>query len=177
MKRILLLLAVSLTTAMAWAVKADPTPIVVTQPDGTRLTVVLHGDEHINWYSTLDGVLLVQTKAGYFVADIDDNGELTATRQLAHDRNERQATELALVEQQPRDRFFAASQQSARLNTSRKRPHSFRTPAPRRHWYCLLTFPTSRSACPTPRSRLSNTSTAAESQWITATERTATMEA
>ena len=124
MKRILLLLAVSLTTAMAWAVKADPTPIVVTQPDGTRLTVVLHGDEHINWYSTLDGVLLVQTKAGYFVADIDDNGELTATRQLAHDRNERQATELALVEQQPRDRFFAASQQKLQKQSSaRKAQH------------------------------------------------------
>ena len=124
MRRILLLLAVSLTTAMAWAVKADPTPIVVTQPDGTRLTVVLHGDEHINWYSTLDGVLLVQTKAGYYVADIDDNGELTATRQLAHDRNERQATELALVEQQPRDRFFAASQQKLQKQSSaRKAQH------------------------------------------------------
>lgn len=124
MKRILLLLAVSLTTAMAWAVKADPTPIVVTQPDGTRLTVVLHGDEHINWYSTLDGVLLVQTKAGYFVADIDDNGELTATRQLAHDRNERQATELTLVEQQPRDRFFAASQQTLlKQSSARKAQH------------------------------------------------------
>ena len=124
MKRILLLLAVSLTTALAWAVKADPTPIIVTQPDGTRLTVVLHGDEHINWYSTLDGVLLVQTKAGYFVADIDDNGELTATRQLAHDRNERQATELTLVEQQPRDRFFAASQQKLqKQSTLRKAQH------------------------------------------------------
>lgn len=124
MKRILLLLAVSLTTAMAWAVKADPTPIIVTQPDGTRLTVVLHGDEHINWYSTLDGVLLVQTKAGYFVADIDDNGELTATRQLAHDRNERQATELTLVEQQPRDRFFAASQQTLlKQSSARKAQH------------------------------------------------------
>ena len=124
MRRILLLLAVSLTTAMAWAVKADPTPIVVTQPDGTRLTVVLHGDEHINWYSTLDGVLLVQTKAGYFVADIDDNGELTATRQLAHDRNERQATELTLVEQQPRDRFFAASQQKLlKQSSARKAQH------------------------------------------------------
>ena len=124
MKRILLLLAVSLTTAMAWAVKADPTPIVVTQPDGTRLTVVLHGDEHINWYSTLDGVLLVQTNAGYFVADIDDNGELTATRQLAHDRNERQAAELTLVEQQPRDRFFAASQQKLlKQSSARKAQH------------------------------------------------------
>ena len=124
MKRILLLLAVSLTTALAWAVKADPTPIVVTQPDGTRLTVVLHGDEHINWYSTLDGVLLVQTNAGYFVADIDDNGELTATRQLAHDRNERQATELTLVEKQPRDRFFAASQQKLQKQSSaRKAQH------------------------------------------------------
>ncbi len=124
MRRILLLLAVSLTTALAWAVKADPTPIVVTQPDGTRLTVVLHGDEHINWYSTLDGVLLVQTNAGYFVADIDDNGELTATRQLAHDRNERQATELTLVEQQPRDRFFAASQQTLQKQSSaRKAQH------------------------------------------------------
>lgn len=109
---------------MAWAVKADPTPIVVTQPDGTRLTVVLHGDEHINWYSTLDGVLLVQTKAGYFVADIDDNGELTATRQLAHDRNERQAAELTLVEQQPRDRFFAASQQKLlKQSSARKAQH------------------------------------------------------
>ncbi|MBO5583310.1 MAG: M6 family metalloprotease domain-containing protein, partial [Prevotella sp.] len=124
MRRILLLLAVSLTTALAWAVKADPTPIIVTQPDGTRLTVVLHGDEHINWYSTLDGVLLVQTNAGYFVADIDDNGELTATRQLAHDRNERQATELALVEQQPRDRFFAASQQKLlKQSSARKAQH------------------------------------------------------
>ena len=124
MRRILLLLAVSLTTALAWAVKADPTPIVVTQPDGTRLTVVLHGDEHINWYSTLDGVLLVQTNAGYFVADIDDNGELTATRQLAHDRNERQATELTLVEQQPRDRFFAASQQKLlKQSSARKAQH------------------------------------------------------
>lgn len=124
MRRILLLLAVSLTTAMAWAVKADPTPIIVTQPDGTRLTVVLHGDEHINWYSTLDGVLLVQTNAGYFVADIDDNGELTATRQLAHDRNERQAAELTLVEQQPRDRFFAASQQKLlKQSSARKAQH------------------------------------------------------
>lgn len=124
MRRILLLLAVSLTTALAWAVKADPTPIVVTQPDGTRLTVVLHGDEHINWYSTLDGVLLVQTNAGYFVADIDDNGELTATRQLAHDRNERQAAELTLVEQQPRDRFFAASQQKLlKQSSARKAQH------------------------------------------------------
>ena len=45
MKRHLCLLLMGLLCMVARAVPADPTPIVVTQPDGSTLTVVLHGDE------------------------------------------------------------------------------------------------------------------------------------
>ena len=53
MSRVLFFL-LGLSCIMAKAVPADPTPIQVTQPDGTKLTVVLHGDEFIHYNTTVD---------------------------------------------------------------------------------------------------------------------------
>lgn len=59
MKRILLTIVSLVTLATAtWAGKANPQPITVTQPDGTRITVLLHGDEDFSWYTDLQGNLL-----------------------------------------------------------------------------------------------------------------------
>lgn len=64
MKKLLLTFCLIVTAVVARAAKADPTPFTVIQPDGTKLTLVLHGDEHFSWTSTLDAYWLPRkTKA------------------------------------------------------------------------------------------------------------------
>ena len=70
MKKLLLTFCLVAATIVARAAKADPTPFVVTQPDGTQLTLVLHGDEHFSWVSTLDGILVAKKNKGYYVANV-----------------------------------------------------------------------------------------------------------
>lgn len=60
MKKILLTLGLAFTMAPAWAAKAWNQPITVTQPDGTTITVYLHGDEDFSWYTSVDGKILIR---------------------------------------------------------------------------------------------------------------------
>ena len=60
MKRLFTTLLCQLALAALWAAPADPFPVEVTQPDGTRLTIVQHGDEDFHYVTTIDGVLLCQ---------------------------------------------------------------------------------------------------------------------
>ena len=66
MKRKLFLLAAVLLCLTARAIPADPTPNPVTQPDGTTLTLQMHGDEFFHFTTTLDGYTVVKNKAGYY---------------------------------------------------------------------------------------------------------------
>lgn len=71
MKKFLLSVFATLFMAMSvFASKANSEPFTVKQSDGTELTVVLHGDEHFHWYSTLDGAVLARIDGQFFVAQI-----------------------------------------------------------------------------------------------------------
>ena len=95
----------SLTT---WAAKAESIPVQVRQADGSVITVILCGDEHINWYTTLDGVLLVQgTDNNYYIGKVEKSGNLIATQQLAHEALTRSQVERNLIAKQDKDKFFA----------------------------------------------------------------------
>ena len=48
------------------AVKAWPYPVQVTQPDGTSLTILIHGDENRSWKTTLSGCPVYQDALGYW---------------------------------------------------------------------------------------------------------------
>lgn len=48
------------------AAPARPTPRTILQPDGTTLTVRLHGDEWCHWTTDMDGHLMVRDAAGYY---------------------------------------------------------------------------------------------------------------
>ena len=66
MRNVLVLLTLGLMCLVARAVPADPTPAQLTQPDGTKFTAVLHGDEFFNYLTTADGYTIVKNKAGYY---------------------------------------------------------------------------------------------------------------
>lgn len=110
MKKILLSIAFALLGfSSSFAAKAYPGPITVTQSDGTTLTVYLHGDENFSWSSASDGTLLVQVGKNYYVAQVEENGTLKATPQLAHNPENRSATEKKVAEAQNKDSFFKAT--------------------------------------------------------------------
>lgn len=109
MKRIILLICfIACTTITTWAAKAQSIPVLVKQADGTTITVILQGDEHINWYIALDGTLLVQgSDNNYYVGRVANNGHLMATKQLAHEPAFRLQTERSLIQKQDKERFYS----------------------------------------------------------------------
>lgn len=72
----ILLVAVLLGTAVisAYAVKAYPQPITVQQPDGTTLTIQIHGDEFLHW-TTVGSRLVEKGEDGfYYYASFNSDG-------------------------------------------------------------------------------------------------------
>ena len=80
MKRIFCFLMVGFLCLMAKAIPADPTPIQVTQPDGTTVTVALHGDEFFHFTTTLDGYTVVKNAQGFYTYAMLDGDNLAASR-------------------------------------------------------------------------------------------------
>ncbi len=86
MRKFLLLLVLGLFCTIAQAVPADNAPGKVRQPDGTTLTVCLHGDEFFNYLTTIDGYTVVQNKAGYYTYARLDGDRLVASDHIARDQ-------------------------------------------------------------------------------------------
>lgn len=97
MKYTKFILAATIILAMysvAKAVPACPQPAVVTQPDGTTLTIRLHGDEFYSYTTTEDGYVIARNSEGYYCY-APGNGTPTSVR--AHDAAHRDATELSAL--------------------------------------------------------------------------------
>lgn len=61
----------------ALAVGAYPKPITYTQPDGTTVTVMLHGDEFLHW-ATVGGRLVQRADDGFvYYASFESDGTIT----------------------------------------------------------------------------------------------------
>ena len=97
MRRLTLLLWFILPFFMskAYAVPVYPHPIDVTQPDGSVLTIQMHGDEHFNYVTTSDGYLLKYNSAGSYEYARFINDEIVSSGVLA--RNNRTEEEHALL--------------------------------------------------------------------------------
>ena len=107
LKQLSLIVCLMLCSLTSWAAKAESIPVQVRQADGTVITVILRGDEHINWYTTLDGVLLVQgADDNYYIGKVENSGNLIATQQLAHEALTRSQAERNLIAKQDKEKFF-----------------------------------------------------------------------
>ncbi len=83
MRQTLLLLILTLSVSCALAVPARRVPIAFTQPDGSVIMVVKHGDERAHCYLDQDGAMLLKRGAGLYYANVDAAGALYATEVLA----------------------------------------------------------------------------------------------
>ena len=107
LKQLSLIVCLMLCSLTTWAAKAESIPVQVRQADGSVITVILRGDEHISWYTTLDGVLLVQgADNNYYIGRVEKSGNLIATQQLAHEALTRSQAERNLIAKQDKDKFF-----------------------------------------------------------------------
>ncbi|MDO4802247.1 MAG: peptidase M6, partial [Prevotellaceae bacterium] len=102
--RLFSLVIVTITLAYlpmhSFAAKADPEPQTITQPDGTTITIVAHGDEFGYFITAADGALLVVENNALYVAKVTKDGGLTSTGVLAHNKNERSFYEQQLINSQ-----------------------------------------------------------------------------
>lgn len=99
-KRLLLASAIAMGSVHgANAIGAYPRPIVMKQPDGTTLLVRIQGDENYHFVTTSDGFMLKKDREGFFCyVDYDmKTGKRIATKQRAHNINERNGAERQVV--------------------------------------------------------------------------------
>lgn len=120
MKKLFTIAVIIITISSSiWAAKAKPGLRTYTQPDGSVVEYVAHGDEDFNYLITTDGVLLVKNDTGLFVASVLSDGTLEPTSLLAHMADYRSEEETRIVEAQDKDLFFSIGELA--LSTARAR--------------------------------------------------------
>ena len=115
MKKILFLLAGALVALSAYAIPAVPRPIEVSQPDGTKLTIRIVGDEFFNYHTTADGYTIVRNEAGYFVYAMSQNDDLVPSKMIAHNAAERSAGEAQFVSALEKGIFSKVAARNSKL--------------------------------------------------------------
>ena len=98
MKRIsAIVMMLTLIVGSMWAVPVNRQKITVQQPDGSSVTIQMHGDEWLSFTTTADGYSVVKNEQGYYVYATLEQGQLKATTQVAHDAVERKVAELQFL--------------------------------------------------------------------------------
>lgn len=119
LKRVFALSVLALGGAVvALAVPAKRVKRVVTQPDGSRLAVVLSGDEHLHCWRTGDGLPVVRVAdGGWRYARVAGPG-LVATGQLAHEAGARGGAERRFVTDSVADEGALGALRSRRMTAA-----------------------------------------------------------
>ena len=67
-------------SGQTYGVPAKPDPVTVQQPDGTRITIFLKGDEYFHWNTDIDGYAIVKSPIdGFWMYAREDDDRLVAT--------------------------------------------------------------------------------------------------
>lgn len=122
MNRLVFFIVSMLFVISVQGAKVHPVPAVITQSDGTKITVYAFGDEHYVWYTTSDGVLLWHEGFDYYVAKVDNEGNLLPTKQLAHESASRTSVEKELIRKQNRKLFYAKANKEISKHSARREP-------------------------------------------------------
>ena len=106
-----------ITVSYSWAIPAHKGKKIVTQPDGTTVTLQLHGDEYMNFTTTDDGYTVVKCADNFFRFARKEKGKLVATDIVAHDTDKRTADERTFIASTKK---YIAPDMSAQMQEMRK---------------------------------------------------------
>lgn len=122
LKGAMVLLGLLCGYSSADAVVACPDPAVVTQPDGSTLTLLLHGDEWFSFSTTADGFTVVKdADDGYYKYAALQNNELVAGTIVAHDATMRTPVEKAALA--TTTRYLAPDAKTVAAKRAKRRLH------------------------------------------------------
>ncbi|MDR2556588.1 MAG: hypothetical protein LBC49_02610, partial [Bacteroidales bacterium] len=113
MKKFFLLFAFVLAAAQLFAVPANPNPGEIIQPDGTKITIRLKGDERIHWMESLDGyTLMYNNKKEIVFAKQDEKGNLVPSKILyrGQDLGKYSRSQRKQIEKTPKKLFYSKEQ-------------------------------------------------------------------
>lgn len=91
-RKLILFLFLTGVSLYLHAIPAKPGKTRVVQPDGSTVTLVLHGDEFNHFTTTADSYTVVETASGYQYA-LKQGGSLVPSGVTAHDAAERNSAE------------------------------------------------------------------------------------
>ena len=81
-----------------YAVKAIKKPVTITQPDGSKVTVRLHGDEFHHFQTSEDGYMLKENTKGFLTyATVDNGGTLIESNVIAKNPSNRTTSDLEFL--------------------------------------------------------------------------------
>jgi len=144
-----------------FAVSAYPYPIVVTQPDGSQLTIRLQGDEFQHVRTTEDGYMLKQNSVGYYTyATVTDAGEIVESKIIARDIKKRNNSDLQFLKtvntEVQINRFKNAPNKVKQLMSRSKPQKVFPANGSRKSLVILVNFSDWSFTVPTPKIAFDN---------------------
>jgi hypothetical protein len=81
----------------AFGVSAYPYPVEITQPDGTKITIIQRGDESVKWAQTVDGYSILRNSRGiYEYATLDSRNDMVPSGIPVRDALNRSASEIQI---------------------------------------------------------------------------------
>ena len=96
---------------LAFGVRAYPYQVEIQQPDGTKITIVLKGDEHSKSTQTVDGYSILRNGKGIFeYARLDSQNELVLSGIKTRNPSERQTSEKQFLSQTKKGLAYSKSQ-------------------------------------------------------------------
>ena len=93
----ILMVVMLLGTASLWARPGYTKPVDVLQPDGTTVTLLMHGDEFYSFMTTTDGYTVIKGDDGFYRYAEKQGEELKASAFVAKNADKRQADELSFL--------------------------------------------------------------------------------
>lgn len=104
----------------SWAVKAYPYPVEITQPDGSKITIIQKGDERVKWAQTVDGYSIMRNHKGvYEYAIIDSKNDMIPSGIKAKNASERDSNENQLLSKIGKGLRYSKSQISMMRSISK----------------------------------------------------------
>lgn len=99
LKIICITYALCLTPFNLYSVTAINKELIVTQEDGSQLSLILNGDENFHYYSTIDSIPVLKIGDYFYYAYLENN-QFKSSDILAHEKDTRTNFEIQFIDEQ-----------------------------------------------------------------------------